>query len=585
MGDELADPPEADHAERLAVQLVAGEPRPRPIAPDQRGVRLGDVPAQGERQGERVLGGRDRVRLGGVDDHDAALGGRVDVDVVDAGAGAADHLQPRAALDQVRGQRGLRADHDPVELADSLAQLLVGHLEAELDLEVAAQELDAGLGDLLLDQDLRLAVGHQPTGRPRRAASAGRREHALGRRGARAGLGVVAEVAQRHLERGQGDHDVEGPVVAAVGDARDPALQVALPAGDRDPVAVAHQLRHLGAVDLLGKPRHGDHVRVLVVGAEPLQPQRLDPGPRGAGEQRVAGEGLDRGPPRTAARAPRRGRETGSRPGVNAELGGSSCLAGGRAPPSRGSSGAPGFSAASAIARSETEANASPGGHISDFCEPATTTSTPHSSCGRSTAPRPETASTQSTEPCAVATSLSARMSLTTPVEVSDWVVNTARAGRPRPASASSSRRRVHLLAPLELQVHGVGAVGVAELRPALAELAARGDDGGLAGDRPGWRPPTPSRRFPWPRSRGPRCASGRPGAAARAPARRSRRTPGRGDRGSAPPSPARRAAAAASAPRSACTAWRRCRAPRPFAQDTEGRGGQPPGASSPTAA
>ncbi len=163
VGNKLADPPEADHAERLAVQLVAGESRPRPIAPHQRCVRLGDVPAQGQRQGQRVLGGRDRVRLWGVDDHDAPLGGGVYIDVVDPRPGATDHLQPRPALDQFRRQRGLRANHDPVELADPLAQLVLGHLQAELDLEVVPQQLHAGLGDLLLDQDLRLAVGHRPT--------------------------------------------------------------------------------------------------------------------------------------------------------------------------------------------------------------------------------------------------------------------------------------------------------------------------------------------------------------------------------------------------------------------------------------
>src|SRR5690606_33822995 len=77
-----------------------------------------------------------------------------DVDVVDPGAGAPDHLQPLGAIDQLRGQLGGRADQDGVELADPLAQLLVGHLEAELDVEALAQQLDAGVGDLLLDQDL-----------------------------------------------------------------------------------------------------------------------------------------------------------------------------------------------------------------------------------------------------------------------------------------------------------------------------------------------------------------------------------------------------------------------------------------------
>ena len=85
--------------------------------------------------------------------------------------------------------------------------------------------------------------------------------------------------------------DVEGAVVAAVGDPGDLALQMALAAGDRDPVAVAHQLRHLGAVDLVRQAGDGDDVRVLVVGPEALQPERLDPGPRASGEQRVAGEG------------------------------------------------------------------------------------------------------------------------------------------------------------------------------------------------------------------------------------------------------------------------------------------------------
>ena len=48
---------------------------------------------------DRVLGCRDDVRLGRVRDDDPALGRRRDVHVVDADAGAADHLQPLGALD------------------------------------------------------------------------------------------------------------------------------------------------------------------------------------------------------------------------------------------------------------------------------------------------------------------------------------------------------------------------------------------------------------------------------------------------------------------------------------------------------
>ena len=158
LGDELADAAEADHAERLAVELGALELGPLPGAADQRAVRLGDVAAEGQHQRQRVLGGGDRVRFGRVGDDHAAAGRGRDVDVVDAGAGAADHLEPLAALDQLGGHLGRRADQDRVVAGDRLAQLLVGHLEAEVDVEVLAQQVDAGVGDLLLDQDL-----HRPS--------------------------------------------------------------------------------------------------------------------------------------------------------------------------------------------------------------------------------------------------------------------------------------------------------------------------------------------------------------------------------------------------------------------------------------
>ena len=154
LGDELADPAEADHAERLAVELGALEVGPLPGAADERAVGLGHVAAERQHQRQRVLGGGDRVRFGGVGDDDAAAGRGGDVDVVDAGAGAADHLEPLGALDQLGGHLGRRADQDRVVAGDRVAQLLVGHLEPEVDVEVLAQQVDAGVGDLLLDQDL-----------------------------------------------------------------------------------------------------------------------------------------------------------------------------------------------------------------------------------------------------------------------------------------------------------------------------------------------------------------------------------------------------------------------------------------------
>src|SRR5829696_5107109 len=88
-------------------------------------------------------------------------------------------------------------------------------------------------------------------------------EDALGGGDARAQLELVAQLAQGHLQPRHRHEDVEGAEVAAVGDARDLALQVSLSARDRDAEAVAHQPRDGGAVDRLGQRDRGDHVGVL----------------------------------------------------------------------------------------------------------------------------------------------------------------------------------------------------------------------------------------------------------------------------------------------------------------------------------
>ena len=101
---------------------------------------------------------------------------------------------------------------------------------------------------------------------------------------------------------------------------------------------------------------------------------------------------------------------------------------------------------------------------------------------GRSTTPRPETASKALIAPWALAASASARTSLSTPVEVSDWVVKSALTSPPRSARARSTS------ATSTFSPHSVSrwiasrAVRVAQLGPTLAELPARGDDRDVAG-------------------------------------------------------------------------------------------------------
>ena len=105
VGDELADAAEADDAERLVGELDALPPAALPPAGDERRVGLRDVAGLGQQQRHRVLGGRDDVALRGVDDHHAAPGGGVDVDVVEPDAGPADDDQVGAGGQHLVGHR------------------------------------------------------------------------------------------------------------------------------------------------------------------------------------------------------------------------------------------------------------------------------------------------------------------------------------------------------------------------------------------------------------------------------------------------------------------------------------------------
>ena len=93
LGDDRADIAAADDAERLAGQLDPHEARLLPFAGLRRAVGRRDLAAQREQHGNRVLGGGDRVAVGGIHHDNAALRRRCDVDIVDADAGPADDLE------------------------------------------------------------------------------------------------------------------------------------------------------------------------------------------------------------------------------------------------------------------------------------------------------------------------------------------------------------------------------------------------------------------------------------------------------------------------------------------------------------
>ena len=103
-----------------------------------------------------------------------------------------------------------------------------------------------------------------------------------------------------------------------------------------------------------------------------------------------------------------------------------------------------------------TPVKAMPVGSISPFCEPATTTSTPHSSMRKSIDPRDEITSTRKSAGC-LAASIARRKpatSLSTPVEVSLWTTSTAFS-----ACSRSSRSRLSSLAGLTALRQSLGNV------------------------------------------------------------------------------------------------------------------------------
>jgi hypothetical protein len=153
LSDQLADPAEAEDSERLAVDLHPGEPLSLPFPPGQRGVRLGNIATEPEHQRHGVLRSRDDVRLRRVRHQHPSLGGGANVDVVDPDPGATDHLQALPALDQVsRDLRG-RADDQRVVGGDPVRKVAVGPIGPDVDVEVLAQQVEPGVGDLLLHQD------------------------------------------------------------------------------------------------------------------------------------------------------------------------------------------------------------------------------------------------------------------------------------------------------------------------------------------------------------------------------------------------------------------------------------------------
>ena len=157
---------------------------------------------------------------------------------------------------------------------------------------------------------------------------------------------------------------------------------------------------------------------------------------------------------------------------------------------------------------------------------------------GAARRPAPDTASTAISAPWRWATSASSRTSLTTPVEVSEKVVNTTSTSGVL-AEHAVQLGGVDLAAPLGLPVDGLGRRRRRTARPSARRTCRRRRPARARRAARGWRPPTPSRRCRRRRTSAPRWRCRRRSLSRSGRARRPPRTPARGDRASARPSPA----------------------------------------------
>ncbi len=117
-GDRRADPSETDDAERFPAQFDTGEFLFLPEALLHRGVGRKDVASQSSEKSEGVFGDTDGIAAGRVHHDDTAARGGLDIDVVDADAGAADDAKLPGAVEQLgRDARG-GADQHGVGVGD-----------------------------------------------------------------------------------------------------------------------------------------------------------------------------------------------------------------------------------------------------------------------------------------------------------------------------------------------------------------------------------------------------------------------------------------------------------------------------------
>ena len=119
-----ADRAIAHDAQRLAADLERVLGALLPAAAVRHGVLLGNAAQQQNGFGQHQLGHRARVRIGRVEDDDAALARRVQVHLVGADAEAPDGHELVRGREHLGRELGARADADEVRIGDLALELL-----------------------------------------------------------------------------------------------------------------------------------------------------------------------------------------------------------------------------------------------------------------------------------------------------------------------------------------------------------------------------------------------------------------------------------------------------------------------------
>ena len=144
--------PRPHHADGLAEDLGAGERRPLPGAFTQRRVGGRDLARRGQHQRQRVLGGAVNIRRGRVDHQHTARGGGVDVDVVQADAGAGDDLELGRGGQHLGVDGGRRAHQQRVGVGHGGQQLFAVRAVDPADLYLVTEGGNGGLGKFVGNQ-------------------------------------------------------------------------------------------------------------------------------------------------------------------------------------------------------------------------------------------------------------------------------------------------------------------------------------------------------------------------------------------------------------------------------------------------